>query len=245
MQRLVWWIQWHRRIGVVVAVLVILLAVTGVLINHSQQLGWNQTPVYSAWLAKLYGIPQTTVENGFAAGPHWLVQVDSQLMLGARAVAECRAELAGAAVYQNLIAALCGDTVLLLDAEGQLVESLTLPQPGTALAAQDETLWLRGSQGALRFDEESGGWRLDATVAALSWSESRPLPETLQVEVNADRPVPGLTREQVLLDLHSGRLFGNAGVWVVDIVGILICLLAFSGLLTWFGRLSRRLRRRH
>ena len=54
MQRLVWWVQWHRRLGAVVAVLVCMLAVTGILINHSQDMGWHRKPVFSTVLAWLY-----------------------------------------------------------------------------------------------------------------------------------------------------------------------------------------------
>ena len=250
MQRLVWWLQWHRRIGAVVALLVIFLAATGVLINHSQDMGWNRAQVHSALLARLYGIPLTNVEQGFAVGTpgntHWIVQRDQQVLLGSQAVAECAAGVSGAVAYQELIAVLCGDTVLLLDATGQLMETVRgLPQSGKSLALQNEQLWVRSDNGVFGFDEANGAWQSVVPDAAAVWSELQPLPATLQAALNTDQPVPGLTREQVLLDLHSGRLFGRAGVWIVDAVGVLICLLAFSGLLTWGGRFYRRWRRRH
>lgn len=246
MQRLVWWIQWHRRIGAVVALLVIFLAATGVLINHSQDMGWHRTPVYSATLAKLYQIPLAKLEQGFALGPQWIVQRGGQVLLDQQAVAECSAGLTGATLYQNLMVVLCGDEVLLLDKQGQLVETLRgLPQPGRALALQDNALRVRGDSAIFGFDDATGAWQAITPAHTPQWILPQPLPTPLKTALNADNPVPGLTRERVLLDLHSGRLFGTAGVWVVDAVGVLICLLAFSGLLTWVGRYYRRLRRRH
>lgn len=246
MQRLVWWIQWHRRIGAVVAVLVIFLAVTGVLINHSQALGWHRAPVHSATLAKLYQIPLQDLEQGFALDSRWIVQRGEQVLLDRQPVAECSAGLTGAALYQDMIAVLCVDELLLLDPQGQPVETLRgLPQPGRALALQDNALWVRSDSAIFGFDDAAGVWQPVAPEHAPQWILPQPLPTPLKTALNADNPVPGLTRERVLLDLHSGRLFGTAGVWVVDAVGVLICLLAFSGLLTWVGRYYRRLRRRH
>jgi uncharacterized iron-regulated membrane protein len=40
----------------------------------------------------------------------------------------------------------------------------------------------------------------------------------------------------VILDLHSGRLFGRIGVWLFDIAAILLILLALSGTLIWMKR---------
>jgi hypothetical protein len=34
----------------------------------------------------------------------------------------------------------------------------------------------------------------------------------------------------LILDLHSGRFFGDAGVLVIDVVGLLLCILAITGL---------------
>jgi uncharacterized iron-regulated membrane protein len=42
-----------------------------------------------------------------------------------------------------------------------------------------------------------------------------------------------ISLETPILDLHSGRFFGNAGVLFVDIVGLLMCILAITGLWAW------------
>ena len=42
-----------------------------------------------------------------------------------------------------------------------------------------------------------------------------------------------LNWERVILDAHSGRLFGNIGVIFMDIVAIMLILLSISGIYIW------------
>ena len=48
--------KWHRRIGFAAALFLINLAVTGILINHSDDLELHKTYVTSDWITKAYGI---------------------------------------------------------------------------------------------------------------------------------------------------------------------------------------------
>ena len=47
-------------------------------------------------------------------------------------------------------------------------------------------------------------------------------------------PEAWLSWERVLLDVHSGRLFGRLGVLWVDLVGVLLGGLAMSGIAMWW-----------
>jgi uncharacterized iron-regulated membrane protein len=46
----------------------------------------------------------------------------------------------------------------------------------------------------------------------------------------------GLSAERVMLDLHSGRILGRAGVYLVDAAAIVFLLLAVSGTWLWARR---------
>ncbi|MEZ5505613.1 MAG: PepSY domain-containing protein [Gammaproteobacteria bacterium] len=246
MLRLVWWVQWHRRLGLMVALLVILLAVTGILINHSQSMGWHKQPVYSALVARLYGIPVTVIDKGFPLQEHWFTQVGHQLYRDRQPLAvECPDTLLGVAVQPDMLALLCGNVLLLLEPSGELIERVTqLPDQALAVTAHEDGLLLRTSAAVWHYSDATGSWSAFTGGAALSWSSAAPLPADLQDWLAQRNPVPGISREQVLLDLHSGRLFGSAGVLVVDLVGIVVILLAASGLFTWIGRWRRHRRRR-
>jgi uncharacterized iron-regulated membrane protein len=132
---------------------------------------------------------------------------------------------------------------LLLEGQGGLIEQLAnVPAQARALAALDDRLLLETVSGTFAYSDDSGEWLVAET--SVNAVQPQPLPPELQQHFAHHNPVPGLSWERVLLDLHSGRLFGNAGVLVVDLVGVATALLAFSGLLTWVGR-KRRHRKRH
>lgn len=49
------WYRWHRRIAIVAAFFVIILAVTGIILNHNIALGINKDFITSEWLLDWYG----------------------------------------------------------------------------------------------------------------------------------------------------------------------------------------------
>ena len=47
---------WHRRVGLFALVLVVILAVTGILLNHTERFKLDETYVNNSWLLSWYGI---------------------------------------------------------------------------------------------------------------------------------------------------------------------------------------------
>ena len=50
--------RWHRRVGMVFLPLILILCVTGIVLNHNVSLGLHTTPVDSTWLKAYYNMPQ-------------------------------------------------------------------------------------------------------------------------------------------------------------------------------------------
>ena len=234
------WLRWHRRLGLLVIVPILLLAVTGVLINLSGLFGWDRAPVRSDLLARLYGVPMQAPESAFRVNGHWFTLHNDTLMFDGAPTASCDGPLRGAVLYQDQPAVLCGEALLLLDAHGELLETLPgVPAGASALAVRDGALLVRAAGGPQRLDQRSGFWRAAAKAPA-DWPDPAPLPEHIRDAHRAHLALPGIHWERVLLDLHSGRLFGRVGVWVINGFGVLICALAISGVWSWFSRRPRK-----
>ncbi len=235
-------IHWHRRSGLIILPVILMLAITGILINHSQSLGWAKTPVYSSWVAWLYGIHDTDIDQGFATGKHWVSQVGDSLYLDHNPIGHCEQPLLGALRWQETIALLCNNRIALYLPDGQLVEELSnLPIPANTLGIMQDQDVLLLSSPFYYLDNNSWSWQplpleSDPTTGSF-WATPTPLPAELAESLNKNKPLPGISRERLLLDLHSGRLFGRIGVWVVDAVSIVLIFLALSGTFTWLKRI--------
>ncbi len=232
-------IQWHRRGGLIVIPIVLMLSVTGILINHSQTLGFAKQPVYASWIGWLYGVEPKLITQGFNANGHWVSQRDQQLLLNQQPLQDCKTPALGAVYWQETIAVLCDNRISLFLEDGQLVEQLpTLPIQATSIGLLEND---NGPQLALAaplmvLDDLSWSWQAIETDSPAQWASPEVLPVELAAELNRDLPLPGINTERLLLDLHSGRLFGDIGVYVVDAASLVFIFLCLSGFYTWLKR---------
>jgi hypothetical protein len=237
--------RWHRRLGVIAAFFALVLAVSGVVLNHAAELRLEQRFVAWPWLVHAYGDDSADLP-AFQLGELWLSRAaNGRVYFDAREVAPCSGGLVGAVQSGELFYAACADELLVVTARGQLVESVNA---STGLPVPVAGIGLAGSSVALRSSE--GWWLADVDVMDFSRpvpggaliSELAPgeLPPDIRNEIPA--PEQWLSWERVLLDLHSGRIAGRAGVLWVDAVGVLLGCLAISGIAMWW--LHRRRGRR-
>ncbi len=229
--------RWHRRLGLVAALLALLLATTGIALNHATGLGLDRRTIDWPWLYRFYG-DRAAVLPAFRAGDNWLYRDGAGTVYAdTTALATCRGELVGAAAAGGLLYAACAEELLLATAAGALVEAVTastgLPVPVTGVGLADGRVVL----------EVAGNWRL-ADLDRLVFDQPVPRGAGIQRSAPGELPaslqsqLPGraawLSWERLLLDLHSGRLGGRAGVWVVDAAGVMFCLLGLSGVAMWW-----------
>ncbi|HSH28473.1 MAG TPA: PepSY domain-containing protein, partial [Thiohalobacter sp.] len=70
----------------------------------------------------------------------------------------------------------------------------------------------------------------------VTWAQTDTLPAELYEELVEHYRGEVLPLERVLLDLHSGRIFGRHGYLVMDVAAVLLIALALSGSLIWLRR---------
>jgi len=235
---------WHRYAGLIAALLAAWLAVTGMLLNHTEDLRLSHSFVEQRWLLDLYGIKAPRDLRGENIGGHWLTQSADRIYVDDDFVGSGRA--AGAALTEFGFVVAFRDRLQLYTTDAVLVEDLPFTAtsaPLTGIASHpDGVLVIAGQE---RFIADPGLLafkRVEADVQAPQ-RRLKPLPESLAEQISRDVLQHSLNWERVLLDLHAGRLFGTAGRWLADIAGALLLLLALSGIVIWAQR--ARARRRH
>jgi hypothetical protein len=234
---------WHRRLGLSTFVVLIFLAISGFALNHSPGLKLNQISLSSNWLLSWYGLELPATE-AFNLGESWIYQDgDKTLWVDGKSVAPCTAPLFAAAETADMLFALCADGLLLLTTEGQFVERFStvdgLPANSSGLTVLDNRIYL--TVGLITTEFNPSSFELTATDVApetLTGSQKAllPLPKPLQKSLRQQSVGASISLETLILDLHSGRFFGQFGVLFVDLIGLLVCILSITGLAAWIKR---------
>ena len=241
-------LRWHRRIGLVLALLIVLLAVTGIAINHTHELKLSKSQLNHPWLLAWYGLDNDTSSaasqqiHGISIGDNWLSAGDNTLYINQNAVTDCPGSLLGATLHQQNYLVLCRDQLALLSASGDLLEAITpafgLPDNARNIVSSGNAVFLLVSDQPLQLNLETLQTAPAPEQTNLHWPELQPLPAQFQTalfQTTHQSSSASISLETLLLDIHSGRILGRFGVFLADAAAVLVCLLALSGLWAWFN----------
>lgn len=229
----------HRWLGAAIGFYIILFALTGVLINHSHRLGLDKQPLQSHLLLSVYGVRLPTVSHGFLVDSRWVSWVADTAYLDTQPLGPCPAPLKAAASNGEWLLLQCDNALILLTASGELIEqNTTQPESIKSLAWVHSRFLAQGEHRLWEIDPNSMNWLpvVDTPNDGVQWASLQPLPMTLQQRLQSFNHVPDLTWERLLLDLHSGSLWGPWGVVIADIAAIGLMMLALSGMWAWWTR---------
>ena len=229
---------WHRRVGLLVAILVAVLAITGLLLNHSDRLGLDRTNIVTGWVVDWYGLTPVEDPVHFRAGRNWVSWIDGAVYVNGSRVGEAKGTARGAVEFDSLVAMATSETVVVFTGDGELVERLratflpgAITHVGTA-ASRDQIV-IRTPDGQFASDSDLLTW--SPFRQEVAWSEPDTPDAVVLGEQLAAYRGQGLPLSRVLLDLHSGRLFGPAGAAVMDGAAILLLVLVATGIVNWAG----------
>jgi len=229
--------NWHRYIGVSAALLVVILAITGLMLNHTGELQLDSHYVSNDWLLDQYGIHAPASIRSYPVENRWLSQWGERLFLDQIDVGMTQEKLLGALYYDGMLVVALDSEVWLLTPQGELIEKLGgnegIPAGMSAIGLTDEgRVAVMAAHGVYTADRDLVIWH-DAPEAITVWIDSEDLPASLYQNLLEKYRGQGLPLERVVLDLHSGRLFGQYGIYVMDAAAVLMLFLAFSGSWIW------------
>ena len=241
----VFW-TWHRRVGIVAALLVLVLSITGIALNHTERLRLDERHVRWGWLLDWYGIEIPRDAVSFPLEPGRISLLGDRLYLDTKLLPGLFGELSGAVGLNGMVAAVVDGDVLLLTRSGDIVDRLGgengVPSGIDAVGRSEaDPIALRAGGDVFTTDEDLLVWSRSGTLASgVSWAMARPLDEDTLAAIRNDYRGRILPIERVLLDLHSGRIFGTLGPYLMDAAAVLLILLALTGSWLWLGRRAGR-----
>ena len=238
-----WLWRWHRRLGLAAALILIIVSFTGVMLNHTDELKLSQQGVSQPLLLSYYGIKRPSLVS-FELADDWLSgDSNDQLYFNAQHIGQCRGRLIAAVQFQQQYWLACEQQLMVFNLQLELLDKITalygLPTPVKSLAFCEQGLCLSTEQRAFQFNSDQIVFTPYASKS-LQLVKPKQLPAELEQRLVEQHLGHGLSLERLILDLHSGRLFGPAGVWVFDIAALLLLFLALSGFALWLQQMQRK-----
>lgn len=239
--------RWHRYAGLTAAAFVAVLVATGLALNHTEGLSLDQRRLGSEILLGWYGMDLPDRLPSHVAGDRRVTWIAGTLYLDDTAIDGEYGRLTGAVATDAVIAVALAQGLVILTPDGRVVERVSagsgiparpgrigLSEDGRVVIAAGDRRWVAGE--ALLTWESFEGRSVD-------WSRPSELPPKLRRRLARAYRGQGLTLERVLLDVHSGRILGHWGVWLVDAAAVLFLFLAATGFYMWLTARSVRRRR--
>lgn len=169
----------------------------------------------------------------------WITQNGVHIFINDRLLIEHQDKLVGALKLKapEIFIIASASSLLLFTDEMELVEKLDT----LGLFGEDISKLGLTKNGTLAVESPSSYWLADEDIVNWSqsdkqettWSISSNLPITLEQTLAKISTQNILSWETVLLDLHSGRILGDTGIWLFDLASIVIIILSFTGLWIW------------
>jgi len=238
-------IKWHRYFGIVIGLFVVVLAITGILLNHSDELQLSRRHTSNPLLMKLYGIPQPRLASVFSTGNHRLLVGGESVVLDGKETA-IEPPVRGLVEANGILLVASGSGIILLSPEGELVDTIAAPTTVDAIGVANGKVRVKAGKTLLQMDDDMTAFAAASAKVSedVAWSQPERLSSDEVASLSRLLPRPGLPVERVILDLHSGRLFGYAGVILFDLVAVAMLGLVGSGLWVWLWRRGRRTSRK-
>jgi uncharacterized iron-regulated membrane protein len=241
--------EWHRKLGIFAAFFLIFLSITGIALNHTDALSLAHKPIANHWLLQHYGIKAPndlrfyplalppSSQKTTAIQNHFIIVSDNSVWFDEKHLFDTNEMVIGAGVLAPFIAIITEQQVYLFNTQGDLVDQLDnftgVPENITHIRVEKNLLVVSTAQGDFQIDNNFLDWQAIPKPQPTLWLKSVVPPPKTKLSAIQQYKSQFLTLERIVVDAHSGRIFGSFGVFFMDVVAILLILLSVSGMYIW------------
>lgn len=229
----------HRIIAISALFFLILLSVTGLLLNHADALGLSQRAASSALVSWLYGVEAPPIDAAFEAGGITFATAADTLYAGNTELAKNAGEIRGAVARHDLLVVATDRELFVLTKAASLIERAKSASHAELLAVgiDGDQFVVESDVGQLEFDPDSMAFSSpDRSSTDLRWSQPTALGAEQIQRLNRVIVGQSINWERILTDLHSGRILPVVGRYLADMAALCLLYLCMTGVVLWFRR---------
>ena len=241
--------KWHRRVGFTAALFLLNLAITGILLNHSEDLELHKNYISSKGLISWYGIkaPENTQCLNTHNKGQTLCQLGNNIYLGNQLLIEDTLSLIGFVELENLLYLATSNQLFIYTKQFELVEILNsendLPTPIQQIVHFDSvnndtkvaSIIIKNDKNYLKLNLDNMSWKTTNTISVMPVRFFN-IEETALLNLQNQYLEKQITLLKLVQDFHSGRILLLPGKLLTDLMGIIIILLIVSGFIAWKRR---------
>ena len=226
------------------------------MLNHTEKFNLDETFVNNSVLLNWYGITPDDEPVSFRVinnlesdtQSHVISAWNHQLFFDDTVITKLEQNIHGAIGAEQFIVVALDNEIILLSYEGEFIERVS-----TSISFSNiQRLGMKYKRPVIETseplyymaDEHILDW--DVIINKdIKWTEQYNLSEEEREALLVAYRGNGLKLERVILDLHSGRIFGSYGVYLMDAAAIALLWLSFSGLWVWSSRRRKMQKKKH
>ena len=230
---------WHRYAGITAAFFVIILSVTGLILNFNEELGLDESPIANTWLLNHYNIGNFPVTT-FKADSQTVSQASNFIYIDGNYILNLSDALVGAVIIDNHLILASSKSLLILDQDYNLVDDISdftgLPEKPLGISLTDDgMLVLRGITTYWKSSKDLQTWQPHQGPHP-KWIAPTETPNQISLNIQEHARSNEISLERVMLDLHSGRLFGNWGENIMSLSAVILLFLSITGIIIWLKK---------
>ena len=234
----------HRSIGIGCFIFSLIFVITGLTIQHTSGFGLDRRYISSSLASFLYN---TTIQEtmNYQSDNRWFSHAATFFYIDGLPVPYIELNNLQGVVETEAYIWVVGDNKLwLLSKQGEIIEELSIVNGLPTIAKKIG----RDREGSVILGGLAGNWVVDENLRdwqvyhgdRITWAtpvNSLEVPMHLKEAVLAHANNHLINWQRVLLDFHSGRLFGNVGIIIADIAALLLLFLSATGVFLWIRRI--------
>jgi len=238
----------HRWAGLSSFALLLLLSVTGIMLNHTDELGLDKSYIDTQWLQTWYGIKMPEQQGYLQLNDGFVAQLGKQFYFNETRLPDENSPMLGGVKLEQYMVVGFKKALYLLMPSGELIEKLDegkgLPTPISRIgfsktAANTKHMTIEVDEIFYGSFDNFLSWEPieNKSFTAFELEMPKSIGKAFYQEIYLGNE---LTLERLVLDLHSGRLFGSLGIYLMDIAAIILIMLGLSGTWVWSRRMFNR-----
>jgi len=231
--------RWHRRIGIAASLVILIVVITGIPLNHADKLGLNSLKVGYQIIGYEDDNNAFDQSISFSVGKRKLSWYRGALYLNEVLLGEGVDEVVGVVIVKGQLVVATTRAISIFSENGLLIEKILETNiPGKIAKIGTKSgirLFLKTSEGQYVGVGEFIDWTQNSD--SISFSQPTKTNEEFVEKLKRKHFGDRVTWSRFLLEVHTGRIFGKIGPYLVDLAALSLIFLLATGI---YNAISRR-----